>query len=71
MTETAPAARLHAGGAAAWDASDAVLAFLRRTLQPGELWLYSPHHAGAFDSRYFGPARVGWVRAVVVPVWTR
>jgi conjugative transfer signal peptidase TraF len=44
--------------------------FGRRTLAPGELWLYSPHHAGAFDSRYFGPARVAWVRSVVVPVWT-
>lgn len=36
MTETAStAARLHAGGAAAWDASDAVLAYLERTLQSG------------------------------------
>jgi type IV secretory pathway protease TraF len=46
------------------------VAFGRRTLRPGELWLYSPYHAGAFDSRYFGPARAASVRAVVAPVWT-
>lgn len=44
--------------------------FGRRQLTAGELWLYSPYHGGAFDSRYFGPARVEWVRAVVEPVWT-
>lgn len=44
--------------------------FGRRQLREGELWLYSPYTAGAFDSRYFGPARAEWVRAVVRPVWT-
>lgn len=44
--------------------------FGRRQLTAGELWLYSPYHAGAFDSRYFGPARVESVRAVVQPVLT-
>lgn len=44
--------------------------FGRRQLATGELWLYSPYHGGAFDSRYFGPARVEWVRAVVRPVLT-
>jgi conjugative transfer signal peptidase TraF len=44
--------------------------FGRRQLAAWELWLYSPYHGGAFDSRYFGPARVEWVRAVVRPVLT-
>jgi conjugative transfer signal peptidase TraF len=44
--------------------------FGRHQLRPGELWLYSPHTPGAFDSRYFGPVRAEWVRAVVRPVWT-
>lgn len=36
----------------------------------GEMWLYSPYHRAAFDSRYFGPVHVARVRSIIVPVWT-
>ncbi len=42
----------------------------RYTLRPGEVWLYSPYHPGAFDSRYFGPVTVTRIQAVIRPVWT-
>ena len=35
-----------------------------------ELWLYSPHHARSYDSRYFGPIPTASVRSRIVPVWT-
>jgi len=39
-------------------------------LRQGEVWLFSPYHAAAFDSRYFGPISVEHVQATVVPLWT-
>ena len=39
-------------------------------LAAGELWLFSPYTAAAYDSRYFGPVRVERVQAVVRPLWT-
>jgi conjugative transfer signal peptidase TraF len=39
-------------------------------LQPGELWLFSPCRANAYDSRYFGPVRTDWVVSGLKPVWT-
>lgn len=43
----------------------------RYVLRPGEVWLFSPHHPGAFDSRYFGPISTVRIQTRVVPVWTR
>ena len=39
-------------------------------LRPGEVWLFSPYHRGAFDSRYFGPISSRRIRSVIRPVWT-
>lgn len=39
-------------------------------LRDGEIWLFSPFHPGAFDSRYFGPVSVQQVHATVAPLWT-
>jgi conjugative transfer signal peptidase TraF len=39
-------------------------------LRPGEVWLFSPYHPAAFDSRYFGPISISRVRSVIRPVWT-
>ncbi|HEX8431831.1 MAG TPA: conjugative transfer signal peptidase TraF [Longimicrobium sp.] len=44
--------------------------FGRHCLRDGDLWLYSPYTAAAYDSRYFGPVGVDRVQAVVRPVWT-
>jgi conjugative transfer signal peptidase TraF len=38
---------------------------------PGELWLFSPYHRKAFDSRYFGPVRVSQAVSVIEPLWTQ
>lgn len=38
-------------------------------LRPGEVWLFSPYHPAAFDSRYFGPVSTSRIRSVVRPVW--
>ncbi len=42
----------------------------RHALRQGEVWLYSPFHVAAFDSRYFGPVTVTRIQAVIRPVWT-
>jgi conjugative transfer signal peptidase TraF len=42
----------------------------RYALRQGEVWLYSPYHVAAFDSRYFGPVTVTRIQAVIQPVWT-
>jgi conjugative transfer signal peptidase TraF len=39
-------------------------------LGDGEVWLWSPYAARSFDSRYFGPARIEQLCAVVRPLWT-
>lgn len=33
-----------------------------------EVWIYSPHEARSYDSRYFGPLPLELVRATIVPV---
>ena len=42
----------------------------RHALRQGEVWIYSPYHVAAFDSRYFGPVTVTRIQAVIRPVWT-
>lgn len=39
-------------------------------LRRGELWLFSPYHRGAYDSRYFGPVRTAQVVSVLRPIWS-
>lgn len=39
-------------------------------LRPSEVWLFSPFHASAYDSRYFGPVSTLRIRSVIQPVWT-
>jgi conjugative transfer signal peptidase TraF len=41
-----------------------------RILQSGELFLLNPAHAASFDSRYFGPLDVSFVRGRAVALWT-
>jgi conjugative transfer signal peptidase TraF len=41
-----------------------------RTLQVGELFLLNVAHPGSFDSRYFGPLDVSFVRGRAVALWT-
>lgn len=41
-----------------------------RTLQVGELFLLNPAHAASFDSRYFGPLDVSFVRGRAIALWT-
>jgi type IV secretory pathway protease TraF len=38
---------------------------------PGELWLFSPYHRNAYDSRYFGPVHMSQVLSVLLPVLTQ
>jgi conjugative transfer signal peptidase TraF len=40
------------------------------TLKADELWLFSPYHPAAFDSRYFGPVSNAHVQGVARPLWT-
>lgn len=40
------------------------------SLQSGQLWLFSPYRANAYDSRYFGPIPSGRVVSVLEPVLT-
>lgn len=40
-------------------------------LGPGELWLFSPYHRNAYDSRYFGPVQTSQVESVLRPVLTQ
>lgn len=37
----------------------------------GMVWVVSSHHAGSFDSRYFGPLPVSAIQAAARPVWVR
>jgi conjugative transfer signal peptidase TraF len=39
-----------------------------RTLIKDELFLLNPHHEASFDSRYFGPVDVSFVRGRAVPL---
>lgn len=39
-------------------------------LPRGQLWLFSPYRANAYDSRYFGPVPNERVVSVLKPVWT-
>lgn len=39
-------------------------------LQIGSVWLFSPYHPAAFDSRYFGPVSTSSIRSAIRPVWT-
>jgi type IV secretory pathway protease TraF len=39
-------------------------------LATGELWLHSPYHRSAYDSRYFGPVQDSTVVSVLRPVLT-
>lgn len=39
-------------------------------LRSGQLWLFSPYRANAYDSRYFGPIPSERVVSVLKPVWT-
>lgn len=41
-----------------------------RRLRSGELWLFSPYHRNAFDSRYYGPVSSSHVVSRLQPVWT-
>lgn len=41
----------------------------RHMLRPGDVWLYSSCHPGAFDSRYFGPVSTWRIQAVIRPLW--
>lgn len=38
-------------------------------LRRGELWLFSPYHRSAYDSRYFGPVHQSQVVSVLRPLW--
>lgn len=40
------------------------------TVQPGEVWLFSPRHPKSFDSRYFGPVRIDQVQGKATPFIT-
>ena len=42
----------------------------RHILRAREIWLFSPYHPAAFDSRYFGPLARSRVQSVVRPLWT-
>lgn len=37
---------------------------------PEELWVFSPYHRNAYDSRYFGPVHTSHVVSVLKPLWT-
>jgi len=41
-----------------------------RRLQRDEVFLLNPGHPASFDSRYFGPIDVTFVRGRAVPIWT-
>lgn len=41
-----------------------------RRLSSGELWLFSPYHRNALDSRYYGPVRESQVVSRLEPAWT-
>jgi conjugative transfer signal peptidase TraF len=43
----------------------------RYVLRDGEVWLFSAHHPGAFDSRYFGPLPTTRIRSVVTALIAR
>ena len=40
-------------------------------LRRNQIWLFSPYHHSAFDSRYFGPLSISHVQSVVRPVIVR
>ena len=40
-------------------------------MRSGELWLFSPYHRNAYDSRYFGPVHRSMVVSVLRPLWTQ
>lgn len=37
-------------------------------MRPGELWLFSPYHRNAYDSRYFGPINRSQIVSALRPV---
>ena len=43
----------------------------RYVVRPGEAWLWSPHTAHSFDSRYYGALPVAGLVGVARPLWTR
>jgi conjugative transfer signal peptidase TraF len=44
--------------------------FGRYKVGEGEVWVASSHHAGSFDSRYFGPIGEAEIRRRLVPLMT-
>lgn len=38
-------------------------------VQPGEVWVFSSYSGSSFDSRYFGPVSVSYVRGIATPLW--
>jgi conjugative transfer signal peptidase TraF len=43
----------------------------RYVLRKGEVWLFSPYHPAAFDSRYFGPVPISRIQLVIQMVGGR
>jgi len=41
------------------------------TVPPGQVWLFSSHSTGSFDSRYFGPVPIANVRGLASPILIR
>lgn len=44
--------------------------FGKHVIGPDSLFMFSPHHARSFDSRYFGPVPHSRVRSGIRPLWT-
>lgn len=40
-------------------------------VQPGEVWLISTFNPYSFDSRYFGPVPIQWIRGTATPLWVQ
>ncbi len=40
-------------------------------IEPGELWLFSPYHRNAYDSRYYGPVQASQIVSVLEPILTQ
>jgi conjugative transfer signal peptidase TraF len=38
-------------------------------VQPGQVWLVTPHVAESYDSRYWGPVDAGQIIAIGKPLW--